>query len=156
MGRNACQVCFSTVATQYSCNRPAAPSSASILAALGGWAARRYDFYKHPEPLPIRLCLYRKHQQDRLQFEWSGFVAGTDGSVQYKTERMGAGLVVTEGPGERIVMVLSAAVGGPLASLRPEATSLLHLLRNIRQKNENNVALLVFVNCLALLHILAK
>jgi hypothetical protein len=38
-----------------------------------------------------RLQHHRQHQQDALQYSWDGLIAGTDGSVDEKTESIGAG-----------------------------------------------------------------
>ena len=128
----------------------------SIQHSLGDWTTRRYDFYYPRGCMSTHLRLYRAHQQDSLLFSWQGLVAGTDGSVHYGTERMGAGLVVTEGLGSEIILELSAPVGGPLASLRSEAASLLSLLHSVRLKRDVTTQLLILVDCLALLLILLK
>ena len=49
---------------------------------------------------------------------WEGLVAGTDGSVDERTECMGAGYAV--GSDVTPLMTLSRRVGGPLASVRAE------------------------------------
>jgi ribonuclease HI len=49
-----------------------------------------------------------------------------------------------------------AKVGGPLASARAEAASLLQLLRDVRQLYSNQVHLLIFVDCLVVLDIIRK
>ncbi len=59
------------------------------------------------------------HQQDAILLSWEGMVAGTDGSVDERTECMGAGYVV--GDAVAPLMTLSLRVGGPLASVRAEA-----------------------------------
>jgi ribonuclease HI len=53
-------------------------------------------------------------------------------------------------------MVFSARVGGPLASARAEAASLLQLLLDVRQRYGYHVHLLIFVDCLVVLDILRK
>jgi hypothetical protein len=45
---------------------------------------------------PPQLEYYHQHQQDALRYSWDGFIAAgtmTDGTVDEKTERMGAGCV---------------------------------------------------------------
>jgi len=69
-------------------------------------------------------------------------------------ERMGAGYVVGTDPVP--LMVLSARVGGPIASVRAEAASLLWLVQDVGQRFGRQVDLLVFVDCLVLLEILKK
>ncbi len=82
-------------------------------------------------------------------------VAGTDGSMDERTEcSMGAGYVV--GDAEAPLMTLSVRMGGPLASVRAEATSLLQLLRDVAGQYGRNIRLLIFIECLVLLDILRK
>ena len=81
-------------------------------------------------------------------------VAGTDGSMDERTECMGAGYVV--GDAEAPLMTLSLRVGGPLASVRAEAASLLQLLLDVAGQYGRNVRLLIFMDCLVLLDILRK
>jgi hypothetical protein len=52
-----------------------------------------------------------------------------DRSVNLKNELMGAFFILVDKPGSEALIVLSAPVGGPLASLREGAVRLLHLLR---------------------------
>ena len=40
------------------------------------------------------LLVHQNHQQDAARMRWEGLVAGTDGSVDERTECMGAGYVV--------------------------------------------------------------
>ena len=71
-----------------------------------------------------------------------------------RTECMGAGYVVG---GDVIpLMTLSLRVGGPLASVRAMAASLLHLLRDVSTKYGRSARLLIFIDCQALLDILRK
>ena len=81
---------------------------------------------------------------------WAGSVAGTDGSVDYRRERMGAGYVVGIDPVP--TLAISVRVGGPLSSLRAEAASLYVLV----SRTPSDVHLLVFIDCLGLLLILLK
>jgi ribonuclease HI len=83
-------------------------------------------------------------------------LAATDGSVDLKKERMGASFILVDKPGSEALIVFSAPVGGPLASLRAEAVSLLHLLCKAKVRFCCAVPLLIFINCLALLMILKK
>ncbi len=55
-------------------------------------------------------------------------MAGTDGSVDDRTENMGTGYVV--GNDSVPLKIISSPVGGPLASIRSEAADLLQLLRD--------------------------
>jgi ribonuclease HI len=57
---------------------------------------------------------------------------------------------------EALMLVFSAPVGGPLASLRAEAVGLLHLLRRAKVHFSGTVPLLIFIDCLAPLMILKK
>ena len=58
---------------------------------------------------------------------------------------MGAGYVVG---GDVIpLMTLSRRVGGPLASVRAEAASLLHLLRDVSTKYGRSAWLLIVIEC---------
>ena len=70
------------------------------------------DFHWHVDPVPLALKLHRKHQQDALRFSWVGLVAGTDGSVDIPSEKMGAGYVVGDAPIP--LRVLAAPLGGPV------------------------------------------
>ncbi len=47
-------------------------------------------------------------------------------------------------------------MGGPLASVRAEAASLLQLLLDVAGKYGRNIRLLIFIDCLVLLDILRK
>jgi hypothetical protein len=53
-------------------------------------------------------------------------------------------------------MTNSVSVGGPLAPLRAEAASLFQLMRLVRERYPGHANLLVFIDCLVLLHILMK
>ncbi len=77
------------------------------------------------ESSPPRLLIHYQHQQDDLLHSWdaSGLVAGTDGSIDERTEVMGAGYVLGVDPQPTISFF--AKVGGPLASALAEAASLL-------------------------------
>jgi ribonuclease HI len=118
----------------------------------GGY--HQYAFHWCEDPVPPRLLLYRQNQQDALLHSWDGLVAGTDGSVDLRAERMGAAYVL--GADRVPIMVLSVRVGGPLASARAEAASLLQLLRDVRSRYGHHVNLLIFVDCLVILDILRK
>ena len=54
------------------------------------------------------------------------------------------------------LQVFSAPVGGPLASILPEAASLLQVLRGIAANYDSQTPLLILVDCLVLLDILLK
>ena len=84
----------------------------------------------------------------------AGLVAGTDGSVDECTEQMGAAYVLGTDPDP--TMFFFARVGGPLASARAEAASLLQLLQDVRRRYGHRVHLLIFVDCLVILDILRK
>jgi ribonuclease HI len=128
----------------------------AVQQALGHWEQNRYDFHWCEDPIPRALVLHRQHQQDALRFSWpgDGLVAGTDGGVQWKQERMAAGYVA--GTDLIPLMTLSAPVGGPLASLRAEGASLLHFVHKAAEKYGRHIHLLVFIDCLILLDILHK
>ena len=53
-------------------------------------------------------------------------------------------------------MTLSLRMGGPLASVRAEAASLLQLLRDVAGQYGRNILLLIYIDCLVLLDILCK
>ena len=116
----------------------------------------QYAFHWNETPVPpqARLSIHRRHQQDALRHGWSGLVAGTDGSVDVRAERMGAGYVVGVDPVPD--MVFSARVGGPLSTARAEAASLLQLLLDVKQQHGHQTHLLVFVDCLVVLDILQR
>ena len=88
----------------------------------------RYAFHWEHHQAPLLLLVHRNHQQDAGRLRWEGLVAGTDGSVDERTECMGAGYAV--GDDVILLMILSSRVGGPLASVRAEAANLLQLLRD--------------------------
>jgi ribonuclease HI len=67
---------------------------------------------------------------------------------------MGAGYVL--GVDSQPSISFFARVGGPLASARAEAASLLQLLRDVRQRYSSGVHLLIFVDCLIILDIIRK
>jgi len=120
------------------------------------WKKRRYDFHTIYEYSPLALSAYRDGQQDARQYKHDGFIAATDGSVQLQAERMGAGYIVVDRDGN-LLWELSASVGGPLASLRAEAASLLSLLRTLKDDIlSTRIKLLIFIDCLVLLEILLK
>ncbi len=54
------------------------------------------------------------------------------------------------------IMTFFARVGGPLASARAEAASLLQLLKDVRTRDGHHVHLLIIVDCLVILDILQK
>jgi hypothetical protein len=117
--------------------------------------SHRYAFHwsENPTPSP-RLLIHRQHKQDALRYPWDGLVAGTDCSVDERFETMGAGYVLDADP--LPILSFFARVGGPLASAREEAASLLQLLRDVRQRHSNRVHLLIFVDCLVVLDIIRK
>ena len=114
----------------------------------------RFSFHWCDSEVPPRLRYYRQHQQDALRYSWDGLIAGTDGSVDEKTERMGAGYVVGVDPIP--TMTLSIRVGGPLSTTRAEAASLLQLLKDVGRSRVTSFNLLIFVDCLVVLDILSK
>ena len=114
----------------------------------------RYAFHWYDGEAPPNLLLYQKHQQDALRHSWDGLIAGTDGSVDERTEQMGASYVLGDDPAPTLTFF--ARVGGPLATTRAEAASLLQLLLDVRASDNHTVNLLVFVDCLAVLDILSK
>jgi len=118
--------------------------------ALGEWEHQREDFHWPEASHPVFWDLYRAGQQDFAQEGWQGLVAAIDGSVNRTREAMGAGVVV--GKGRVPDFNMSFPVGGPLATLRSEAAALEALMAWAA----DDVPLLVFVDCLALLAILAR
>lgn len=72
-----------------------------------------------------------------------------------KTKRMGAGYVVGWDPIP--IMTLLIRVGGPLATTRAEAASLLQLIRDVVGRSRGtSFNLLIFIDCLVVLDILIK
>ena len=130
------------------------PSSATVQQRMEGKGHLQYAFHWSEGPVPLPLQFYRENQQDALRHHWDGLVAGTDGSVDVRSERMGAGYVVGTDPVP--LMTLSIRVGGPLATIRAEAAGLLQLVRDVALTSSNHVHLLVFVDCLVVLDILQK
>ena len=125
-------------------------SPSAFKEALGDWELRREDFHWPEDDHPVSWDYYRAGQQDFVQEEWEGLVAAVDGSVDRSREIMGAGLVV--GKGQVPELSLAFPVGGPLATLRPEAAALEALVARV----PDDAPLLVFVDCLVLLGILAR
>jgi hypothetical protein len=117
---------------------------------LGDWESYSYDFHWFDGPPARLLQWYQETQQDDLRLTWPGIIAGTDGGVAWKTERMGAGYVI--GTEQAVELVLSVRVGGPLSTLRAEAASLLQLLIDLCDRS--STPLLIFVDSLVLLDIL--
>ena len=74
-----------------------------------------------------------------------------DGSADLRANRQGTGFVVTEGPDHRIILELSAPVGGPVASLRSEAVGLLSILQKVEEHYNEHLQLMIFIDCLDLL-----
>jgi hypothetical protein len=93
---------------------------------------------------PPNLLLYQQHQQDAQRHCLDGLVAGTDGSVDERSERMGAGYVL--GDQSEPILTFHARVGVPLATTRAEAASILQLLHDVRMHKGHGVNLLVFVD----------
>ena len=54
---------------------------------------------------------------------------------------------------EKKNLIISAPVGGPVASLRSETTGLLSILQNVEERYIVYVQLMIFFDCLALLMI---
>ena len=129
-------------------------SQAMVQQHLGCSGHSQYAFHWSTDLIPPRLLLHRQHQQDALRHRWDGLVAGTDGSVDECTEQMGAAYVL--GTDRAPTMFFLARVGGPLASARAEAASLLQLLQDVRRRYGHHVQLLIFVDCLVVLDILRK
>ena len=104
-----------------------------IQSLLGDWEGFRFDFHWYDGQSAKLLQWYQENQQDALRLSWSGIVAGTDGSVDWKNERMGSGYVT--GTEQEPETLFSACVGGPLSTLRAEAASLLQLLTDLRGRS---------------------
>ena len=75
-------------------------------------------------------------------------------------EQAAPGAVLTEGSTLDPILQISIPVGGPLASVRPEAVAFLCHLQQIREKMDVPgivpVRLTVFIDCLCLLQFLSK
>ena len=97
---------------------------------MENWESYRYDFHWYDGPHARLLQWHQEHQQDALRLTWTGIIAGTDGSVDWKNERMGAGYAT--GTARETETSFSASVGGPLSTLRAEGASLLQLLLDLR------------------------
>ena len=69
---------------------------------------------------------------------------------------MGAGGVLTVGNTLAPVLQICIPVGGPLASVRPEAVALLCFLQRLHEKIGVPARLTIFVAFLCLLHCLSK
>ena len=121
-----------------------------VQSLLGDWESYRYDFHWYDGPHARLLQWYQEHQQDALRLTWAGIIAGTDGGVDWKNERMGAGYAT--GAERETETSFSASVGGPLSTL--QGASLLQLLLDL--SNQLSTPLLVFVDCLVLLDILQR
>jgi ribonuclease HI len=121
---------------------------------LGDWESCCYDFHWYDGPHARLLQWYQENQQDALRLTWMGIIAGTDGGVDWKNERMGAGYVT--GTARETVTSFSTSVGRPLSTLRAEGASLLQLLPDLSDGSSTPAVtpLLVFVDCLVLLDIL--
>ena len=130
------------------------PDPATVRKHMAGKGHPQYAFHWHENPVPLPLQYHRQQQQDAMRHSWEGLVAGTDGSVDLRTERMGAGYIVGTAPVP--LMTLSIRVGGPLSTTRAEAASLLRLVRDVAASSGRQVHLLVFVDCLVVLDILCK
>jgi hypothetical protein len=82
-------------------------------------------------------------------------MAGTDGSVDERTERMGAGYVVGVDPIPSTTLSIRVPVGGLLATTRAEAASLLQLelIRDLGLSRVTSFNLLIYVDCPVVLDI---
>ncbi len=135
--------------------RPSAatPTFLNLPLLLGGRETKRYDFHYFNGESPPALGLHWENQQDAIRHTWKGHIAGTDGGVQWKEQRMTAGYVL--GSDRTPETVLAVRVGGPLSSLRAKAVALYQLLMTLLSSRLAMMApLLVFVDNLILLHIL--
>jgi ribonuclease HI len=132
------------------------PEPCNLQQLLGQWEKQRYDFYLPMEHPPSQLLRHRAGQQDAPLYTGQGLFAGSDGSVNYKKERMGIGYVVTQGMDLAPIHRFSAPVGGPLASIRAEAVGLLCLLKWLRDHRLGSARVTVFIDCLGLLQILSN
>jgi hypothetical protein len=71
---------------------------------LTSCGSQRFAFHWYEGSPPPRLLLYRQHQQDALRHSWDGLIAGTDGSVDERAERMGAGYVLGVDPESSLIL----------------------------------------------------
>jgi len=68
-----------------------------VQSLLGDWEGYRFDFHWYDGPSAKLLQWYHEHQQDAIRLTWTGIIAGTDGGVDWKNERIGAGYVTGTG-----------------------------------------------------------
>ena len=132
------------------------PDPESVQNLLGKWDSRRYDFHHCAGSVQTQLLQYRSCQQDAAFFVGGGLFCGSDGSVNRRQEKMGAGSVLTNGDDPTPILQLSSPVGGPLASVRAEAVALLCLLQEILERSMVPSRLTVFIDCLGLLQLLSR
>jgi hypothetical protein len=100
----------------------ATPTFLNLPLLLGGWETKRYDFHYFNGEAPPALRSHWENQQDAIRHTWKGHIAGTDGGVQWKEQRLSAGYVL--GSDRTPEAVLAVRVGGLLSSLRAEAVAL--------------------------------
>ncbi len=96
---------------------------------LGDWESYSYYFHLFDCQTARLLQWYQENQQDSLHLTWPGIIVGTDGGMDWKSERMGACYVI--GTEQAVQSALSICVGGPLSTLQEEAASVLQLLINL-------------------------
>ena len=105
-----------------------------VQSLLGDWEGYRYDFRWCDGPHARLLQWYQENQnqQDALRLTWAGIIAGADGDVNWKNERMGAGYVT--GTALETETSFSASVDGPLSQpfeQKVSAETLLQMLLEI-------------------------
>ena len=96
----------------------------NVHSSLGYWKRRRFDFHFDATNAPKDLLSYRAGQKDSRQWAHAALLAAADGSADLRANRKGTGFVVAVGADRRIIIELSAPVGGHVASLRSEAVGL--------------------------------
>ena len=117
---------------------------------------RQDDFHSLPAHVPKGLLCYRAGQEDSRPWALAGLLAAAGCSADLRANCQGTGFVVTEGADHRIILELSALVGGPVASLPSEGVGLLSILQKVEEHYKGHVQLMIFIDCLALLTILSK
>ena len=131
-----------------------------VHSSLGCWQQRQFDFHSGPtHALKGTLC-HRAGQEDSRKLSHAGLLAAVNCSAYLRAYNQGTGFVVTVGADHRIIMELSAPVGGPVASLahcsEAAGPSLFFILQKVKERYNGHLQLMIFIDCLALLMILSK
>jgi hypothetical protein len=92
MGCRIVAVQYTTLEIEYTADALRQTHHGVMLHLLECEGYHRYALHWSEDPTP-RLLVHRQHQQDALRHSWDGLVVGTDGSVDERTEVMGAASV---------------------------------------------------------------